>query len=175
PQDYQQVAVDLAAPHIVIAGYGRVGRAVATVLQRQGIAYVAVDMHSEAVAAARRRGEPVILGDARKPELLKKVGIASAQALIITMDNPIAAQQTLLSIRRQWPDLPIFVRSRDAAHSDELLTAGASAVVPETLEVSLQLASVALQSSGLGREAARLCVEELRQNNLAQWQDIERS
>ncbi|HNG59331.1 MAG TPA: cation:proton antiporter, partial [Cellvibrionaceae bacterium] len=175
PQDYQQVAVDLAAPHIVIAGYGRVGRAVATVLQRQGIAYVAVDMHSEAVAAARRRGEPVILGDARKPELLKKVGIASAQALIITMDNPIAAQQTLLSIRRQWPDLPIFVRSRDAAHSDVLLTAGASAVVPETLEVSLQLASVALQSSGLGREAARLCVEELRQNNLAQWQDIERS
>jgi len=175
PQDYQQVAVDIESPHLVIAGFGRVGRAVAAVLQRQGIAYVAVDMDSEAVAAARLRSEPVILGDARKPELLKKVGIATAQALIITMDNPVAAKQTLLSIRRQWPDLPIFVRSRDAAHSDELLTAGASAVVPETLEVSLQLASAALQSSGLSREAAHICVEELRLNNLAQWQDIERS
>jgi monovalent cation:H+ antiporter-2, CPA2 family len=134
-----------------------------------------VDMHSDTVAAARARAEPVILGDARKPELLKKVGIASAQALIITMDNPAAAQQTLHCIRSQWPDLPIFVRSRDAAHSDQLMTAGASAVVPETLEVSLQLASAALQSSGLSREAALLCVEELRLKNPAQWLDIERS
>ncbi len=173
--DLQTVPQPEAKAQVVIAGFGRVGRAVAMVLQREGIPFVAVDMNTDHVAGARRRQEPVILGDARKPELLKKMGLGDAQALVITMDNPIAAQQTLINCRREWPDMPVFIRSRDAAHSENLLTAGASAVVPETLEVSLQLASATLQALGFGRSEVHTCVDQLRQEGLACWSEIEQS
>lgn len=175
PDQLSQFTQTPTAPHVVIAGFGRVGRAVAMVLQSESIPYVAVDMSTEHVGAARLRQEPVILGDARKPELLKKLGLGHAQAVIITMDNPQAAQQALLNLRREWPDLPVFIRSRDALHSDKLLAAGATAVVPETLEVSLQLAGSALQAVGMAREEIQSCINHLRQEGFAHWRDIEKS
>jgi monovalent cation:proton antiporter-2 (CPA2) family protein len=163
-----------ATDHVVIAGFGRVGRAVANVLQRESIPYVAIDATSEAVRQARMRQENVILGDARKPELLKKAQLEGAKAVVITMDDPAAAKQTLQAIKHLWPLLPVFIRSRDALHSGELLALGASSVVPETLEVSLQLASSALQATGLSREEANCCLDSLRAQGLDVWQRIEK-
>lgn len=163
----------LAPPRVIVAGFGRVGRALARVLEREGIPYMAIDKHTETVTAARIRQQPVVLGDARKPDFLQKVGLTTAEALVITMDNPAAALHSLHASRQLKPDLPVFVRSRDADHSSLLRQAGALAVVPETLEVSLQLASVTLQALGTPPSEVHAYIDQLRQEGLNGWLNLE--
>ncbi len=152
--------------HVVIAGFGRVGQAVASVLNTQSIPYVALDSQADQVAYQRREySVPVFHGDASNTDLLKKAGIASAQAFIITMDQPSAALQAVKVVHQHWPALPIIVRAKDDAHSEALMQAGASQVVPELYESSLQMASHVLRQCHYTREEADACIELVRRHN----------
>lgn len=132
--------------HVVIAGFGRVGQLLADILQKQGVAYVAVEHDAHVVANLRKQGRKVFYGNASRPELLRKMHMQHAAALLVTMDQPAAAMHAVLAARSEYPKLPIYVRSRDEIHALELRTAGATAVVPETLEAGLQLSFFALNA-----------------------------
>ncbi|GGX24743.1 cation:proton antiporter domain-containing protein [Undibacterium macrobrachii] len=132
--------------HVVIAGFGRVGQLLADILQKQGVAYVAVEHDAHVVANLRKQGRKVFYGNAARPELLRKMHMQHAAALLVTMDQPAAAMHAVLAARSEYPKLPIYVRSRDEIHALELRTAGATAVVPETLEAGLQLSFFALNA-----------------------------
>lgn len=132
--------------HVVIAGFGRVGQLLADILQKQGVTYVAVEHDAHVVANLRKQGRKVFYGNASRPELLRKMHMQHAAALLVTMDQPAAAMHAVLAARSEYPKLPIYVRSRDEIHALELRTAGATAVVPETLEAGLQLSFFALNA-----------------------------
>ncbi len=148
--------------HVIIAGYGRVGQAVAGVLRAQAIPYIALDTNAREVKRHRDAGEPVFVGDAGKAEILKRAHVSTAAAVLVTMDNAAAAKVAVECVREAWPNLPVLVRSRDAEHTDALLKAGASTVVPETLEASLQLSGHVLCALGFPREDANACIELIR-------------
>lgn len=149
--------------HVVIAGFGRVGQTIASLLDRQNVPFVAVDFDPQRVREWRGKGTPIFFGDASREEVLERLGAAKAAALIVTIDNPDAAKRTLEHSRRRWPELRIFVRAHDETHLAELRQLGASAVVPETLESSLTLARYALESLGTPAEAAESLAAEIRQ------------
>ncbi len=155
------IAPDLA-DHVVIAGYGRLGRLLAETLDRQQIAHIALDLDVDHVSALRSRGAPVFLGDASRLTLLEKVRIETARALAVTMDDPNAAERVVRAAHHARPDLPILARARDDAHAARLTAAGATQVVPEVLEAGLQLATLLLTEVGLHAEAAREIVEQQR-------------
>ena len=150
-----------ASGHMVIAGYGRVGQLMGELLGRQGIRYVAIEHNASVAAAQRRAGKPVVYGNAARLELLGKLNLGSALALFVTMDQPAEAMHAVRGARRAFPDLPIYARSRDEHHARELRAAGATAVIPETLEASLQLSAFALSLAGLseGEVDAALHIE----------------
>ncbi len=148
--------------HLVIAGFGRVGRLIAEVLEKQGLAFVAIEQNARRAGELRQAGVPVFYGNAARPELLAKVHTKEAAALFITMDQPAEAMHTLLSAREANPSLPIYVRSMDEAHAHELRAAGATAVIPETLEASLQLAALALASAGMSDHAVTQAISAER-------------
>lgn len=135
--------------HIVIAGYGRVGRLLASVLEQQGVPYVAIEHDAKVAAHQRERGKPVYYGNAARRELLDKLHTGQAAALLVTMDQPAAAMHAVSMARQSYPNLHIYARSRDEQHAHELHEAGATSVVPETLEAGLQLTAYALQSLGV--------------------------
>ena len=141
------------AGHVVIGGFGRVGRAVARLLDATGIAYVALDLNTERVAIARGRGRPVFYGDASRYEILRQVGGASARAFVVTTDRPAAAERMVRAIRMAWPDAAIYARALDPDHAFRLIEAGATSVVPEALEGSLQLGGRVLAGLGLPDDA----------------------
>jgi CPA2 family monovalent cation:H+ antiporter-2 len=132
--------------HIVIAGFGRVGQLLADILEKQGVTYVAMEHDAHVVAHLRKQGRAVFYGNASRPELLRKMHMQHAVALIVTMDQPAAAMHAVLTARSEYPHLPIYARSRDEIHALELRSAGATAVVPETLEAGLQLSFFALNA-----------------------------
>lgn len=145
-QDDQDMLPESLSGHIVIAGTGRVGQLLAEVLQKQRVPFVAIEHDAHVAARLRKAGMPVFYGNAARVDMLHKLHTGSAAALLVTMDQPAAAMHTVAAARSEYPHLPIFVRSRDEQHAQELRKAGATAVVPETLEAGLQLSSFALQS-----------------------------
>ena len=136
-------------PPAIIVGCGRVGRLVAQMLTRHGQPYVAIDSDSEAVARCKREGYNAVFANASRRDVLDKLGVQKAPALILTMDEPVLAQRITRNLRAAYPQLPIIARARDSAHAAELYRAGASTAVPETLEASLQLSEAVLVDLGV--------------------------
>ena len=127
--------------HVVVCGFGRVGQNLARVLERQNFEYLALDMDPTRVREARQAGDPVVFGDAAEPEILEAVGLHHCTVLVITFASPAVALRILETARKLRPDVPVLVRTQDDTYLDELQKAGATEVVPETLEASLMLAS----------------------------------
>ena len=155
------IAPDLK-DHVVIVGYGRTGRLLAELLDRQHVAYVALDLDTAHVAGLRARGAPVYLGDASRAAMLEKVRLRDAAALVISPDDAEAAERVLVAARRLSRDLPILVRARDTRHAARLIAQGATQVVPEVLEAGLQLGQLMLQHVGLPTDTAREVVDAKR-------------
>ena len=153
--------------HVIIAGYGRVGQTVAKMLMDLKHPYMALDLNVPRTRDCRARGEPVYYGDAARVDVLQRAGADAAGAVVITLDNFAAASRAVETTRKRWPGLPIFVRAWDMSHSDELVTLGATGVVPETLESSLQLAGQVLESLGTPREAVSDIILRIRERDYA--------
>jgi CPA2 family monovalent cation:H+ antiporter-2 len=153
--------------HVVIGGFGRVGETIARLLAAENVPYVVLDTNAEVVALARRRGEPCYFGDAGRRELLDRVGAARARAFVVTVNARAAAERMVAAARRRRPDAMIFARAADAGHAARLMDRGALAVVPETVETSLQLGARLLEELGLSEEAVSQRLDILRADELA--------
>ncbi len=127
--------------HVILCGFGRVGQNVARVLESQGFEYIALDLDPARIRAARQAGDPVMFGDSADEDLLLKVGLPAASAVVISFSDPATSLGILRSVRRMSPELPVLVRTQDDARVKELQDAGATDVVPETFEASLMLVS----------------------------------
>ncbi|MES2322617.1 MAG: cation:proton antiporter [Pseudomonadota bacterium] len=152
---------------IIIAGFGRVGRQLAKLLTAQGIGYVAFETDARLVASLRAEGFPVYFGDASRAELLRRVDAGAAPAIVLTMDHAASALHAVRGIRREFPEVRLYARSRDEKHARALKLAGATIVVPETLEASLQLSAFVLGAMGLDEETVDDIVDTERDLFLA--------
>ncbi|GJD94032.1 cation:proton antiporter domain-containing protein [Methylobacterium iners] len=134
---------------VIIAGYGRVGRLVGEMLTRHKIPYLALDADAARVSEQRRLGNPVYFGDSSNPELLRRCDIATARALVVTLDNPRAVEAVVEAARAERRDITIVARARDARHATALYELGVDDAVPETIEASLQLSEAVLVDVGV--------------------------
>ncbi|HEY0012146.1 MAG TPA: cation:proton antiporter [Allosphingosinicella sp.] len=150
------------APAAVIIGFGRVGRLVAEMLKTHGRSYVAVDSNIDTVAGARAEGFPILFGDVSRPELVDRLNLGHASALILTMDDPVLTVRLTKKVRAWCPNLTIVARARDAAHAAELYRAGVTDAVPETLESSLQLSEAVLVDLGIAMGPVIASIHEKR-------------
>ncbi|MGB9140967.1 MAG: cation:proton antiporter [Aestuariivirga sp.] len=154
PEDHQ--------PRIIVAGFGRVGHLIGSMLEEHKIPYIAMDADAALVTRERKAGFPVYYGDAANPEFLKKCGLADAKAIAITMDNPTRVDDVARTARAERADLKIIARARDERHAVRLYAAGVTEAVPETIESSLQLGESLLVEAGIPMGLAIASVHERR-------------
>ena len=150
------------AQQTIIIGFGRVGRLVADLLKTHNQKYLAVESNIDAVARARREGHPIIFGNVSRNEMLDRLRLGHAKALVLTMDEPVLSVQIVKKVRAWVPDLPIIARARDIEHAAELYQAGATNAVPEALEGSLQLSEAVLVENGVAMGPVIASIHELR-------------
>jgi CPA2 family monovalent cation:H+ antiporter-2 len=148
--------------HVIIGGFGRVGEMIAQTLEAMSTPYVAVDLDPRRVVAARAEGRPVHYGDIGRKELLERLGGDKALGFVVTSDLPVETDQTVAMIRQTWPRAKIFVRAKDPAHAHRLLGMGATDVVPEAAEGSLQLAAHVLIGIGLPDLEVKEAIDRIR-------------
>ena len=131
--------------HVIICGFGRVGRSVAAEFDAARAAFVVVDHNPASVAAARALGALVIQGDGTQDEDLTRAGIEHAKALVASADSDESNVFITLSARAMRPDLVIVARASLDAAARKLALAGANRVVQPYTTAGLQMANVVLK------------------------------
>ena len=147
---------------VIIAGFGRVGHLVASMLEEHKIPYLAVDADADLVSRDSKDGSKVYFGDATNAEFLKRCGLMEARALAVTMDNPVRVDEVVRAARALRGDLKIIARARDERHAQRLYGWGVTEAVPETIESSLQLGEALLVETGIPMGLAIASVHERR-------------
>ena len=143
--------------HAVILGYGRVGRAVARVLDTRGFAWVAIDGDYGLVVAARRAGAPVIFGEAGAPPVLDQANVAGCLTLLVALPDALATRQAVLHARSRNARVHIASRAHSELEEAELRRMGVDRVVLAEREVGNELVRHALRLFGVSdREVAAL-------------------
>jgi CPA2 family monovalent cation:H+ antiporter-2 len=163
-----RMPVELAVPpvspkgHALVAGYGRVGGIVCSLLTRHGIPYLTADHDARLVADERSRGHKVYYGDAADSAFLKACGIMDATGLIITIQTKSVTDHIVSEVRKLRPDILIIARARDGEHARHLYAIGVNDAVPETIEASLQLSEAALLGLGVAAGPAIASIHQKR-------------
>ena len=147
---------------VIIAGYGRVGHLVASMLEEHNIPCLAVDADADLVTRENNAGGKAYYGDATNAAFLKRCGLMEARALAITMDNPVRVDEVVRVARLLRSDLKIIARARDERHAQRLYAVGVTEAVPETIESSLQLGEALLVETGVPMGLAIASVHERR-------------
>ncbi|NQW12536.1 MAG: cation:proton antiporter [Alphaproteobacteria bacterium] len=149
--------------HVILAGFGRVGRTVARLLDAKLVPYIAVDTDAQRVRDGRRDGHTIYYGDASRPDVLRLLGSENARAVVVTLSTAShAVDRTVSHLHDRLPDLPILARARDPVHARQLEELGAAGTVLETLEASLQLGGAVLRQSGVDWQDIEELIRELR-------------
>ena len=134
---------------VLIVGFGRVGEHVASMLRVHDIPFTAVDIDPGVAARARKAGIEAWYGDASHLELLLRMGLERARAVVITASSAQLTEACVETVRQARGDVHIIARARDARHAQRLYQLGATDAVPETFEASLQLAENTLIDVGV--------------------------
>lgn len=158
-------------PRVVIVGYGRVGRLVGELLREHDVPYASVDADASLVAQARREGAAVWYGDAARPDMLQRLGLAEARAVIVTMDSPGKVDEVARCVRDLRSDIILIARARDEKHAARLYKLGVTDAVPETTEASLQLAENALVDLGVPMGLVLASIHQKREDFRKVFQD----
>lgn len=152
---------------VIIAGYGRVGHTVATILHASGVPILVFDNDPVRVAQGRADRMPVHYGDVADLDLLAAEPVGHAALAVITVDHMPTAIAALEHLRRLYPRLPIIVRAHDLEATTKLEQAGATLVFPEVLESSLRLGAEALQMLGVAAESTEDLLQGVRGSDYA--------
>ncbi|KAK9806323.1 hypothetical protein WJX72_010305 [[Myrmecia] bisecta] len=156
--------------HVIIAGFGRVGQIIAQLLSERLIPFVALDVNAGRVQAGKELDLPVYFGDAGSPAVLHSVGAHRAACAVITLDTPGANYRSVWALHKHYPGIKTYVRAHDVDHGINLEKAGATAVVPETLEPSLQLAAAVLSELNMPTDEVAQAIANFRRTHLAELQ-----
>ena len=148
--------------HVIICGYGRCGQNLARMLEGEGIPYMALDLDPDRVRKAAAAGDSVVFGDAARLQALMAAGLARASAVVITYLDVPGALKVMSHTRAHASHVPVIVRTQDDHDLEKLQQAGATEVVPESIEGSLMLASHALALVGVPMRRVIRVVQDQR-------------
>jgi glutathione-regulated potassium-efflux system ancillary protein KefC len=153
-----------AAP-IIIAGFGRYGQIVGRLLLAQDIPTTVLDHDAEMIETARSFGYRVFYGNATRLDLLRTAGAATAQILVVAVDDVEQSLAIVDLAKEHFPQLQLVVRARDATHWNKLRDRDVTLIQRELFESSLQSAGSVLELLGYAAPDASRIVQLFRTHN----------
>lgn len=148
--------------HVVIAGFGITGRAVAHAAREADVPYAVLEVDALIVRNQLERGEPITYGDAALEPIALQAGVDKARAIVVTISNLVSARQATELARRLNPNAYILVRTRNPREVPTLKALGATEVIADELEVSVEALSRTLVHLGVGEAVIAELSAEVR-------------
>lgn len=157
-------AVDLKE-HVIIAGFGRVGKMVARVLEAENINYIAIDLNEAIVNEEVANGFPIFRGDIAQINTLTAAGSDRAKTIVLAVNNEVTIKKSSKIISSTFPDISIIVQSKDLRSSSDLYESGVTIIVPEAYETGLQLGGAILKTLGISEYEISRIKNQFRAGN----------
>ena len=151
--------------HVVVCGYGQIGRNIVRLLQDRNYPVVVVDQSESRIQQVREAGLPYIYGNAASLHVLEKAGVAHAQGMAIALPDPMSTRLCLKRALEIAPDLDIVVRANQGKDIELLYQLGAREVVQPEFEASLELSAHLLNGVGLPLPAIQREVQQIRNSH----------
>ncbi len=149
--------------HVIIIGFGLNGRNLARVLKETKIPYTILELNPDTVRKMKKKGEPIYYGDGTSSEILYKLGIKRAKVLVIAISDPNATRKIVQIAKTENPKIHIIVRTRFVTEIEELKKLGATEVIPEEFETSLEIFARVLHHFGVPRNRILQMIEKIRE------------
>lgn len=130
--------------HVIVAGYGRTGRAAVQVMGRIGVPYVVVDFDHESITDCLAGGSPSIWGDATREPTLEAAGIDHARLLFLTIPDEATMRMVIEKARARNPNIDVVARALYADHLQELRKLGVVNAIQPELEAGLAMVRLVL-------------------------------
>ncbi|MEQ1535100.1 MAG: glutathione-regulated potassium-efflux system protein KefC [Burkholderiaceae bacterium] len=159
-----EISEQQAAP-IIITGFGRYGQIIGRLLLAQDIPTTVLDHDAEMIETARSFGYRVFYGNATRLDLLRTAGAATAQILVVAVDDVEQSLAIVDLAKEHFPQLQLVVRARDATHWNKLRDRDVRLIQRELFESSLQSASSVLELLGYATPDASRIVQLFRTHN----------
>lgn len=157
--------------HVIIVGYGLNGQNLAKVLKEVGIEFLVLDVSVDRVKNAKKNGHKAYFGDASHPHILNRMGLESAKALVLAVSDPIGTRKTISSARGISKEISIIVRTRYLKEVTELYDLGATQVIPEEFETSIELFGRVLREYKVPSNIIRNQIDIIRSEGYQMFQD----
>jgi CPA2 family monovalent cation:H+ antiporter-2 len=169
-QPFQLVgSEDSLKDHIVVAGFGRVGKTLVRMLYFQGHQILVIDNDEAALQTLRERGIPYLYGDAASPIVLAKANLSAAKSMAIALPDPMSTRLTLNRALGLAPALDITVRAHDKDEIEVLYQLGAQEVVQPEFEASLEMGAHMLLKLG---DSAYAVTQSVNRYRSGRYRDI---
>ena len=162
PPDVPPDTIADADGHVIICGFGRVGQQLARLLADEGIDSIGLENDPDRVRQAGSTGANVYFGDGARAEMLRAIGLDRAAAVVVSFADDPSAKAIVRAARAVRRDLPILVRCEEESSVDAMLDAGATDVVPETLETTVVLTTQLMHQLGKPAERTDELVRRIR-------------
>ena len=153
---------------VIIAGFGRYGQVVGRMLYANGIQPTILDIDAEQIEVMRKFGWRVFYGDAKRLDLMRTAGAASAKILVLAIDDVAQSVEVAKMVRENFPNLTVVARARNVRHYFELHDLGVTLIERETLDSALMSARSVLEVLGWERHQARTLAMRFRRHSVDQ-------
>jgi len=163
---------ELPEDHLIIVGFGLVGKNLARAAQIAGIRYIIIEMNSDTVREEKAKGEHIFYGDAAQEAVLHHANIKKARLLVIAINDPSAIQRITILAKELNPTLYVIVRTRYLQEVAALHKLGANEVIPEEFETSIEIFSRVLIRYLIPIDTIEELVTEIRFNNYAMFRSL---
>lgn len=148
--------------HVVIVGFGLMGRSVVRALKQTGIDYIILETNAKTVSVEKKNGEHIVYGDASREAVLEFVEISRASTLVLTIPDMEASKAIITVVRRQNPSIDIIARARFLSETTELYRLGADEVIVDEKEAGVRIFKRLLSEKNLSGDDLLLFEKEVR-------------
>jgi len=160
--ELEPVDATALSEHVVLIGYGRVGRRIGDALGAAGIPFIVVERDRLVVEAVRKRGVPALFGDAARPGILDHVQLDRARMLVIASPDPYHAQRVIEIAKEKNPAILTAARTHSEAGQQYLEARGVERAFMGERELALSMAHYTLVRMGRTDDEADATVDEMR-------------
>ncbi|NJN18754.1 MAG: portal protein [Oscillochloris sp.] len=144
PLDMVDIREETLKDHFIIAGYGRVGRYIADLLQRLSLPFVVIERDQSRMDELKAAGVPVIYGDAASPVVLEAAHVAQARLLLVAVPAAIDIEMIVRQASLLSPGLHMVARANQLTQLEILHNLGIHEVVQPEFEAGLEMVRQAL-------------------------------
>ncbi|WP_263056977.1 glutathione-regulated potassium-efflux system protein KefB [Pantoea agglomerans] len=159
-------------PQVIVVGFGRFGQVVGRLLMANNKRITVLERDISAVSLMRKYGYKVYYGDATELELLRAAGAASAQAIVITCNEPEDVMTIVHLCQQHFPQLQIQARARGRVEAHELLQAGVTQFSRETFSSALELGRKTLMTLGMHPHQAHRAQQYFRHLDMRMLREL---